>query len=158
MNLFGFTDSLPAHQLEECPQCHSAVHVASGLCLRCLLQAGLAEGKQLRGQNLGVLLSGMSNEVNKRVRKTDVLEQNWVWTHRCARSDHFVVGLRRTKEAQSIKLKYWEIIAENLSKAGWSWGCVSTVDCSGRTIWIADAHRGDNQRFIVSADANCKCR
>jgi hypothetical protein len=21
--------------------------------------------------------------------------------------------------------KYWEIIADNLSKAGWSWGCVS---------------------------------
>ena len=25
-------------------------------------------------------------------------------------------------------MKYWEIIAGNLSKAGWSWGCVSTVD------------------------------
>jgi hypothetical protein len=23
---------------------------------------------------------------------------------------------------------------------------------SGRTIWIADAHRGDGQRFIVHAD------
>jgi len=27
-------------------------------------------------------------------------------------------------------LKYWEIIAENLSKAGWSWGCVSAVERS----------------------------
>jgi hypothetical protein len=26
------------------------------------------------------------------------------------------------------RVKYWEIIAHNLSKAGWSWGCVSTVD------------------------------
>jgi len=25
-------------------------------------------------------------------------------------------------------VKYWEIIADNLSKAGWSWGCVSAVD------------------------------
>jgi hypothetical protein len=32
-------------------------------------------------------------------------------------------------------VKHWEIIANNLSKAGWSWGCVSTVDCNGRTIW-----------------------
>jgi len=24
--------------------------------------------------------------------------------------------------------KYWEIIANNLSKAGWSWGCVPAVD------------------------------
>jgi len=45
-----------------------------------------------------------------------------------------------------------EITADNLSKAGWSWGCVSALDCEGRTIWIADAHRGDGKRFIVRAD------
>jgi hypothetical protein len=26
------------------------------------------------------------------------------------------------------RMKYWEMIADNLSKAGWSWGCVATVD------------------------------
>jgi hypothetical protein len=36
-------------------------------------------------------------------------------------------------------MKYWEIIADNLSKAGWSWGCASAIDSNGRTIWIADA-------------------
>ena len=50
------------------------------------------------------------------------------------------------------RVKYWEIIADNLSKAGWSWGCVSAVDSSGRTIWIADAHRDDGKRFVVRAD------
>ena len=49
-------------------------------------------------------------------------------------------------------MKSWEIIADNLSKAGWSWGCVSAIDSSGRTIWIVDAHRGDGKRFIVHAD------
>jgi len=49
-------------------------------------------------------------------------------------------------------MKYWEIIADNLSKAGWSWGSVSAIDSSGRTIWIADAHRGDGKRFVVRAD------
>jgi hypothetical protein len=49
-------------------------------------------------------------------------------------------------------MKYWEIIADNLSKAGWSWGCVATVDSNGRTIFVADAYRGDGQRFIVRAD------
>jgi hypothetical protein len=44
------------------------------------------------------------------------------------------------------------IIADNLSKAGWSWGCVSAIDCNGRTIWTADAHRGDGKRFVVRAD------
>src|ERR1700758_2980930 len=49
-------------------------------------------------------------------------------------------------------MKYWEIIADNLSKAGWSWGCVSAVDSSGRTIWIADAHRDDGKHFVVRAE------
>jgi hypothetical protein len=26
------------------------------------------------------------------------------------------------------------------------------VDRDGRTIWIADAHRGDGKRFVVRAD------
>jgi hypothetical protein len=49
-------------------------------------------------------------------------------------------------------MKHWKIIADDLSKAGWSWGCVSAVDFEGRTIWIADAHRGDGKRLIVRAD------
>ena len=49
-------------------------------------------------------------------------------------------------------MKYWETIADNLGKAGCSWGCVATVDSRGRTIFVADAHRGDGQRFIVRAD------
>ena len=50
------------------------------------------------------------------------------------------------------RVKYWEIIADNHSKAGWSWGCVSAIDFSRRTIGIADAHRDDGKRFIVRAD------
>ena len=46
----------------------------------------------------------------------------------------------------------WETIADNLSKAGWSLGWVSAVDSKGRTIWIADAHRGDGKRYVVHAD------
>jgi hypothetical protein len=42
-------------------------------------------------------------------------------------------------------------LADNLSKAGWSWGCVSAIDSNGRTIWIADARRGDGKRFVVRA-------
>jgi hypothetical protein len=49
-------------------------------------------------------------------------------------------------------MKSWEIIADNLSKAGWSWGCVSAIDSEGRTIFVADAHRNDGRRFIVAAD------
>jgi hypothetical protein len=45
-----------------------------------------------------------------------------------------------------------EIIADNLKKRGWSLGYVSAIDSNGRTIWIADAHRGDGKRFVVRAD------
>jgi hypothetical protein len=49
-------------------------------------------------------------------------------------------------------MKDWEIIADNLSKAGFSYGYVSAIDSNRRTIWIADAHRGDGKRFVVQAD------
>ena len=49
-------------------------------------------------------------------------------------------------------MKYWEIVADNLSKAGFSWGYVSAIDSNRRTIWIVDAHRDDGRRFIVRAD------
>jgi hypothetical protein len=44
------------------------------------------------------------------------------------------------------------VIADNLSKAGWSWGCVSGADSHGQTIFVADAHRSDGKRFVVRAD------
>jgi len=54
-------------------------------------------------------------------------------------------------EQHGFGVKYWEIIADNLSKAGWSWGWVSAVDTQGRKIWIVDAHR-HGRRFIVRTD------
>jgi hypothetical protein len=47
---------------------------------------------------------------------------------------------------------YWEIIDYNLSKAGWSWGCVTAVNRDGQTIWIVDTHCDDGKRFVVRAD------
>jgi hypothetical protein len=60
--------------------------------------------------------------------------------------------LRGNSDLHPCFVKYWEIIADRLSKAGWSLGWVSAIDCQGRTIWIVDAHRGDGKRFIVHAD------
>jgi hypothetical protein len=57
---------------------------------------------------------------------------------------------------QSVKaaqpVKYWEIIADNLHNTGWSLGWVSAVNRERRTIWIADAHRGDGKRYVVRSD------
>jgi hypothetical protein len=49
-------------------------------------------------------------------------------------------------------VKYWEIIADNLKKRGWSLGWVSAVDSERRPIWIADAHRDDGKRLVAHAD------
>jgi hypothetical protein len=48
-------------------------------------------------------------------------------------------------------LVFW-YVADNLSKAGWSLGCVSAIDCEGRTIFVADAHRGDGKRFVLRTE------
>jgi hypothetical protein len=58
---------------------------------------------------------------------------------------YIILSLRcsEQKRQESYRVKYWEIIADNLSRAGWSWGCVLTVDSGGQLIFIADAHRGD---------------
>jgi hypothetical protein len=49
-------------------------------------------------------------------------------------------------------MKYWEIIADNLSKAGWSWDCVPAVDSRRQTIFVAQTHRDDGKRFVVRAN------
>jgi hypothetical protein len=48
--------------------------------------------------------------------------------------------------------RYWEIMADKLSKAGWSWGCIAAVDSNGQTIWIIDAHRDNGKRFVAHSD------
>ena len=54
--------------------------------------------------------------------------------------------------AAALYPKVDRAVVSLLSKAGWSWGCVSAIDSSGRTIWIADAHRDNGKRFVVRAD------
>jgi len=51
-----------------------------------------------------------------------------------------------------VRVKYWEVIADNLRKAWRSLGSVSAIDSNGRTIWIVDAHRDDGKRYVVHAD------
>jgi hypothetical protein len=48
--------------------------------------------------------------------------------------------------------RYREVVADNLSASGWSWGCISAIDSEGRTIWIVDAHRDNGKRFVVRSD------
>jgi hypothetical protein len=46
-------------------------------------------------------------------------------------------------------VKYWEIIADRLSKSGWSWGCVAVVNDAGRGIFVVAAKEiMDNCQFL----------
>jgi hypothetical protein len=67
-------------------------------------------------------------------------------------------GVKRAKNRSRLwrksvpipgRLNYWEIIGDNLSKAGWSWACLATVNSRGQTIFIAGAHRDDGKRCIA---------
>ena len=49
-------------------------------------------------------------------------------------------------------MKYWEVIADKLSAAGWSWGYCSAVTKDGWRWWIVDAHKGDGKRYVVHSD------
>jgi hypothetical protein len=43
-------------------------------------------------------------------------------------------------------------MADNLRNAGFSWGCSSEIDPSGRVLYTADAYAKDGRRFTVLAD------
>jgi hypothetical protein len=49
-------------------------------------------------------------------------------------------------------MKYWEIIADNLSEAGWRYGCISSAEHKGQQFSVAAAEREDAGRFIVHAN------
>jgi hypothetical protein len=60
MDFTGFTDSLSStpHEDDECPHCCGVVRVHhNGLCLGCLVQAGLTEDEGSENENLDTLLS-----------------------------------------------------------------------------------------------------
>ena len=48
-------------------------------------------------------------------------------------------------------MKYWEIIADNLSRAGWSWG-MTTVFHEGEKLISVDAFREGSGRYVVQSD------
>jgi hypothetical protein len=48
---------------------------------------------------------------------------------------------------------YWEIIADELTREGWTWGTVFYFTGGARKMHVADAHRDDGRRFIVHAES-----
>src|SRR5438105_10876746 len=61
------------------------------------------------------------------------------------------VGNSSGDENGSNSMKYWEIVADKLSAAGFSWGYCSAVTPNGWR-WIVDAYSGDGRRYVVHSD------
>jgi hypothetical protein len=47
-------------------------------------------------------------------------------------------------------MKYWEVIADKLSAADWSWGYCSAITRDDWR-WIVDAYKSDGKRCIVQS-------
>jgi hypothetical protein len=61
------------------------------------------------------------------------------------------VGNSSGDENGTDSMNYWEIMADNLSKAGWSWDYFS-ANTRDHWRWIVYAHCDDGRRFIVHSD------
>ena len=78
MNLYGLTDSLAtiANPPDECPVCHAASRVGNGLCLGCLLRAGLTEEEDAETENLDAVLAEIEiKDTNWRLGNYEILEE-----------------------------------------------------------------------------------
>ena len=53
------------------------------------------------------------------------------------RADEKLAAFIELESAIWQRVKDWEVIADNLSKAGWSWGCVSAIDSNGRRFFCS---------------------
>jgi hypothetical protein len=49
-------------------------------------------------------------------------------------------------------MEHWQRIADKLRNAGFSWGCSSESDSTGRVLFTVDAYAPDGRRFTVLAD------
>jgi hypothetical protein len=60
--------------------------------------------------------------------------------------------LVKNKRQNVFRVKrHWEIITDSLRNAGWSCGCILSMDSQGRDVFVVVAQR-DGNRFIVRAD------
>jgi hypothetical protein len=49
------------------------------------------------------------------------------------------------------RLSFCNRRADNLSKAGWDCGCISSTDHGGRQFWVVATEHEDAGRFVVKA-------
>ena len=50
-----------------------------------------------------------------------------------------------------LRMKYWEIIAERLKAAGYTWGCSGAMTPNGGR-YVVDVRCNDGRRFVVESE------
>jgi hypothetical protein len=65
--------------------------------------------------------------------------------------------LGTTAGVAAVCVKYWEIIADNLGKAGWSWGWVSAIDCQGKQSGLL-TRTAMTEGALLCVPTNCSAR
>ncbi len=69
-----------------------------------------------------------------------------------ARANEKLTAFLELESAIWQRVKNSEIIADNLKKAGWTSGAISSTDRNGRQFWVVATQGEDAGRFIVRAD------
>ena len=93
-----------------------------------------------------------SDEASETNARINAITSKKVRESMCGAGRRGLSHSQRGAASDDDRVKYWEIIADNLSKAGWSWGCISAVDSQGRTTWIVDARRDNGRCFVGRAE------
>ncbi len=60
--------------------------------------------------------------------------------------------LKVTSDRHPRFVKDWEVVADNLSRAGFSWGCVSALIPTGEQSGLQTRFATTEARFVVRAD------
>ena len=60
-------------------------------------------------------------------------------------------GVKSTSPIDFSGPKYWQMIADGLHRAGWSYGVTAFLTRDGRTFQCVDAHK-DGKRCVVHAE------
>jgi len=48
--------------------------------------------------------------------------------------------------------QYYEMIADKIAAAGWTYGYYQACDKRGLKVWIAEAHKDDEHKYIAKAE------
>ena len=59
-------------------------------------------------------------------------------------------AVTNNQQKRRVRSSTGKIIADNLRKIGWDFGCISSTE--GRQFWVVVAEREDAGRFILQAD------